>query len=809
MRDAPASAAEDVGGGLRRAPWTLTAWRLLVRPNVHPWLPGWRHGQASSTRIALASLAVLLLLAWLASGCTSVAPIISQPRVALDQPAGGAVCETVKAQAQELRISSRDERFVLSFDRVPTVDSAVARLSVTPPSAREAAVITLGDTRITGDTFPVAGPGITLTLAPANGKWPSIPSMLVELEVTAPFHLGDSLTGFLRAALDDAARLERRFEQQSNKPASGVSDGLARKIDELTQQLSCRADSLKAAVDKVRASLDALDAVRAAIYAEGRPGFAEGERASKAWAEAREAVSAAAREAKVAADWPRLEQSDVGLMRFSAEHVAQLAIIARDVKEPKDQEEAVRWLAFALAPEAKVNEQRQKLPPLRSIADAAARQAFRTVARATPLHVPLAVSLPPERDWLKSCAALAPRRPGDDDDEPRRETFAFRLATVQSRPQLSPACYGDAANAVVPNQAAAASALREWLGMRDGIVLRNPDQIAAASARAQCARRLLCGDPLVNADPLFTIDPSSASLAPVRERLAAVREATPAGADLDPAVKNALDAGAGRLFCATAGDPRLTARVKTVSQYRQLVAGARDLFAFAPDEARCDVAPAKVRARLRERWVEIVSTAGRDQDLCPSLSGVCPKRIADKVQALFGLPKGRLASPVEQGAALEYPPPFGFTRSFVDKVRRCRQCEELDDVRRGIPGGDLAGEECPVEGEEKAVQGSLEIGPPGDVQAIDLPGCDLSVPVPLKLKLKRGAGRVVSVLSPRPFKLNNVAVSERRLHAQLGWAYVTTGDIDDQALFAGREARLLPSEPDQKFYFLSLRSAAY
>ena len=795
LRQGPASAAEDVGGGLRRASFPTTAWRLLVRPNVHPWLPGWRLGRSSLSRLGLAAAALLLLAAWLLRGCGGAA--LREQRASLDAPAGTALCDTVTTPKQKLSPASRGEHFTLTFDRIPAVRGATGKLVVSP---RDAAVARQGEKKL-GETFDVTGPTFSLDLEPANGRWPE-GTIEVQLEVTGPFHGGDALSGYLRAAADDAARIERRFEQQSGQPAGGVTDGEGKLIDDLAQS-ACRAESLKAAVEKGRAALDALEATRASVYGDGkdRDPVADGAQAAKAWIEAREAVAAAAREAGTTAEWLKLDSE---ALRFSAEHLAQLGRIGSELKEPGDKTDAVAFLAYALAPEGKLEERRRRLPPLRSLDDAVLRQSYRSIARGLPLPVPLASEQKP-RDWVKSCALLAASKPGEDAEQVR-SSFSLKLATLPGRQPSANACAGQGGLAAVPDQEAAAQALRGWLGMGKSISIASADQIAAASAKAQCARRLLCAEPSVDASALFFLEPGS-SLAPVRDRLHEVKKATPAGTD--PAVSKELDAGAGSLFCDTAGDRKLPSQVKTIGQYKKLLEGARDLFEYAPAKLPCEVTPAALRARFRQRWLELLSRSGSDDKLCLSRSGVCPARIAERVQSMFGLGKRRLATPVGQGPELEYPPPFGFIRPFIEKLRRCKVCEELSDVRRGIPGADLAGEECPAEADEDAVQSSLEVGPPGEVTSIELPGCDLAVPARLKLKLKRGAGRVVSILSPRPFKLNGAAIGEKRLHAQLGWAYVRTGDIDDPELFADREARLSPSEPDQKFYFLSLRTAAY
>lgn len=802
MRDRPGSSAEDVGGGLRRAGWSTTAWRLLVRPDVHPWLPGWRHGSASASRVGLATASLLLLAAWLLSGCRG--SMVNVPRASLEAPAGSAVCETVKTPKQQLRPTTRDERYALSFDRVPTIPGSRARLVISPRRALEAAVVKRGEALVAVDGFEVAGPTLTLSLEPSGGRWPDEPLIEVQLEVSAPFHVGEALQSYLRAALEDAAVVERRFEQQSSRAAGGATELEARSLDELAKA-SCQPALLRAAFEKGSAAVEALDAARAALYAQGHDGVAEAEAARKAWTEAREAVAAAAREAGVSAEWPPLEPGESGPLRFAAEHLTQLERIGRELKEPQDREEAARWVAYALAPEGKLEERRKALPALRSIDDAVLRRAWKSVGRGTPLPVPLARGLQP-RDWLRSCSALLSRKPGDDDEPAARSPFSLRLATLPKRAVATNLCVGPGGAAPVPDQQAAAAALKEWMSMRTGIVIRSPDQIASAGMRAQCAQLLLCGQPVVDAGPLFFLEVGS-SLKPLRDRLREIREATPA--DLTPAVRTELDAGASSLVCAIAGDRKLPSQIRTVAQYKALVDGARDLFVYAPKDLGCDLSAAKLRGRLRQRWLELVSRAGVEDRLCPSRSGVCPARIAARVQEVFGLGKGRLASPVEQGAQLEEPPPFGFIRPFVEKLRSCKLCEELADVRRGIPGADLSGQECSVEEEEAAAPTSLEIGPPGEVRSVELPGCDLNVAVKLKLRLKLGAGRVVSVVSPLPFRLNGRPVGERRLHAQLGWAYVRTGDIDDQELFGDREAKLLPTGPDQKFYFLSLRTAAY
>jgi len=791
LRDLSASGAEDVGAGLRRAGWATTAWRLLVRPGTHPWLPGWRYGRASASRIALATAALLLFAAWALSGCG--AATVNLPRLQLDAPAGRGLCETVRSGKHELRPVRGVERFQLTFERVPTAPGSRGRLLISPGKAKDAAIVKRGDTALSPDGFDAGGPTLTVTLEPAHGRWPDEPVIEVRLEVAAP-KLGEALQSLLRAAAEDAARIERRWEVQSNRPAGGMD---AHALDELA---GCQADSLKAAAEKVRAAVDALDAARAALYAHRRDGVAEAEAARKAWSEAREAVAAAAREAGIAAEWPKLEPGEAGPYRFAAEHIVQLERIGRALAEPADREEAALWLAYALAPESRFEERRRKLPPLRSIDDAVTRQAWKGIARGSPMAVPLGREQK-QRDWLKSCTALLSRQP--DDDEPRRSALSFRFATVPQRP-AGTSCLG--ARSAVPDPATAVASLRGWLAMKDRIVIRSAEEIPAASAKAQCAQILFCGEVQIDAAPLFFVEPG-ASLKPVRDRLREVREHTPR--EISPAVKKELDVEASQLFCSIVGDRSLPSHLGSLSQYKALVSGARDLFAWAPAQTPCGISAPRLRSRLRQRWLELLSRAGNDERLCPSRSGICPARIASRVQSLFGLPRDRLAAPVDEGSDLESPPPFGFIKPFVEKVRRCKMCEELADVRRAIPGSDLAGEECPVEEEEVAVQSSMEIGAPGEVGSVELPGCDLSVAVKLKLRLKRGAGRVVSIVSPRPFRLNDKPVAEKRLHAQLGWAYVRTGDIDDAALFADREARLHPTEPGQKFFFLSLRTQAY
>src|SRR5207245_5962538 len=63
------------------------------------------------------------------------------------------------------------------------------------------------------DLFEVMGPDLTLSLEAAHGRWPDVGSIEVQLEVTAPFRLGEAIQDFLRAAGQDRSE-ERRVGKE-------------------------------------------------------------------------------------------------------------------------------------------------------------------------------------------------------------------------------------------------------------------------------------------------------------------------------------------------------------------------------------------------------------------------------------------------------------------------------------------------------------------------------------------------------------------------------------------------------------------
>src|SRR5207237_2741148 len=105
----------------------------------------------------------------------------------------------------------------------------------------------------------------------------------------------------------------------------------------------------------------------------------------------------------------------------------------------------------------------------------------------------------------------------------------------------------------------------------------------------------------------------------------------------------------------------------------------------------------EVRRRMRAIYRDALDRHAVKDRLCPVRSGKCPDEVAASVQRMFGLHRPELAAPAStESRRLEFPPPFGFSDEWVQKLDRCAQeaCEALSRLRAEAPFGQFDGSVC-------------------------------------------------------------------------------------------------------------------
>ena len=196
--------------------------------------------------------------------------------------------------------------------------------------------------------------------------------------------------------------------------------------------------------------------------------------------------------------------------------------------------------------------------------------------------------------------------------------------------------------------------------------------------------------------------------------------------------------------------------------------------------------------------------------------GKCPDEVATSVRRIFGLHRPDVAAPAPlESRRLDFPPPFGFSDEWVQKLDRCAQeaCEALWRLRSEAPAGQFEGAICPPREEGVERPQEVTLASPESPSSLTL-GCDAHSGVRLTLRRLRDSGTLVSIASAHPFRYGSENVTRLGKHPQLGRIYERVADLTDPADVSRRadavfEVALTPTVANQIFYFFSLRRRDY
>jgi hypothetical protein len=223
----------------------------------------------------------------------------------------------------------------------------------------------------------------------------------------------------------------------------------------------------------------------------------------------------------------------------------------------------------------------------------------------------------------------------------------------------------------------------------------------------------------------------------------------------------------------------------------------------------------EARLRLRDAYRAALDQHALADRLCPLRSGKCPEETAASVRRLFSLVRPDLAAPGE-GKALDFPPPFGFSDLWVQKLDRCAReaCAALDKLRDEAPGGQFQGAVCPPRSPDEDRPQEVLLERPESPTSVTLSSCDAHAGVRLTLRRAADAGTLVSIASNHQFRYGSETVSHQGKHPQLGRIYERVADLTDPGDVPKRsegvfEVALTPTVANQVFYFSSLRRRDY
>jgi hypothetical protein len=721
-----------------------------------------------------------LCLALLLVGCASE-PLQSLQRDArASRLAGGLRCESIVASQEiQLPLSGNLADVRLTLRDVPETIGAL-RVLVRQP--RFNAGLELEGTPQPFDRVLSMSPERDLTIVltrptHADDDWPrdSCKVCRVEAELTGLFGAREGLRAFFSRALQDAAAVEGAFSRQSGEPVRGPE---LREMAESMQSEASRC-GVTLRVDAVVTALDQLDAARLHFYGGASPELPDPLPAVRAFDAAQAAFETQPLVAEVARDagWPETLRHPSSRLHWSFLHL-ELAAQA-GLLPAVDRAIAAPWISFALAPDAAALDRRAAtLPRLRDLSDAEARLAW-VDARPGPLPLPGAA----RPAFLRV-----------------RELRAVR----HGKPCIGP-------GGAVPARAGDALTVAQLLGAdaSGAFPIARADDIPAARETLRKSSEILCEAPEPDVTPLFA-QLADKELGPVAARLSLLlREAR---AEPSDAIARGVQEHTERLLCALF-DPRTIARrVSTVAGYKVFVEGGTEILNLAPDPLVCEgrsLTVAEIRRRLREAYREALDRHATTDRLCPSRGGKCPQEVAASVRRLFSLPEPELAAPAaEQGRALDFPPPFGFSDAWVHRLGRCAReaCSELQALRGSAPQGQFQGEACGPIPDADAPQ-TVSIEGPEAPASLTL-SCEGTARV--AVQRKRSAGTLVTIASPHPFRFGSQSVSRQGKSPQLGRIYERVLDLNDPKDATplpdgSAQVSLTPSTEGQVFYFTSLR----
>jgi len=665
------------------------------------------------------------------------------------------------------------------------------------------------------------GPGqrqLTIVLArprDAPDDWPrgSCSACRVDVELTGLFGAREGMDAFFSRAMQEAVSIENAFSRQAQERAERPTPALRQLADGLAAEAKRCGVPLEPALLAVQGALEQLDSARARFYAGEKPELPDAGAVIRSWESAGVALEElpVAVGAARAVGWPLLlRPRQATRLRLSALHLDLAGQVAALPSE--DKPVAAQWIALALAPDPEALDRRLAgLPRIRDLADADARLDWVDPRPDVPVRVP-GVSRPVTlrvREWRaaphgRRCIGPLGAAPVRDRDDDARAVADLLGADERQRLRIAraddiPAARERARRARTLLCKPPSVDVADLLGAdeRQRLRIARADDIPAARERARRARTLLCKPPSVDVADLFT-GLEEKELGAVAERLDAIH------ASLDPRhddeLSRAISARAAELLCKLLDPETIQRRVASVVGYKIFVEGGTHVLDYLPGPLVCAgrAVPAReIRHRLREAYRAALDKHGVLDRLCPVRAGKCPEEIAASVRRLFSLQRPELAAPASvQGRALDFPPPFGFSDQWVEKLDRCAReaCEALSRLRSEAPRGQFEGAVCPprTEGSEQPQEVSIER--PEAPTSVTLSSCDAHAGVRLTLRRRPDAGTLVSIASAHQFRYGSESVSRQGRHPQLGRIFERVADLTDpdrtryQRLFAGVDA---------------------
>jgi hypothetical protein len=789
---------KDRGDELEPVSWPRTVWRLAVDPGQHPWRRAFRSRRRAPILVVAAAVVLLLLFA---SGCAS-APRQSIVRSAASPlPAGGPRCETLLL-SQELQVppSGKVGDLRLTIEGVPEV---LGKLRVLVRRPRFASILELeADQKPEFDKVVEVSPGagqrqLTIVFGRprgAPGDWPRRTCLAcrVDVELSGFFNAREGLDSFFGRALEEAGSIDRELGSQARERAERPSAGLRQLADDLAAESSRCGAPAAPALFAVLGAIEQLDAARATLYAAESPQLPDAPAVLRAWESATEAIDAIPLAAASArqAGWPAaLRPRSAGRLRASAlqlDLAAQLAAVPAE-----DKPIAAQWLALATAPDRSALERRKAaLPRIRDLADAEARL-----------------------DWVNPRSDAAVRVPG-----------LARPAALRVREWPSPSegrrCIGRMGAAPVADPEGDARVVAALLAAEAGQRSRemNGETISRMRTRLHRSRELLCEPAAADVSPLFA-GLEDKELGLVAERL----ESIYAELDQRPGrdeLARAVSVRTGELLCKLFDPENIDRRVRSVTGYKIFVEGGTHVLAFAPRPLLCGgetLTAREVRQRLRDAYRAALDRHGLSNRLCPVRAGKCPEDIAASVRKLFSLSHRELAAQAPPDSrALDFPPPFGFSEGWVQKLGRCARdaCDALERLRSEAPPGQFDGPLCAPRSEGDEQPQEVTLDRPEAPSSVTLSSCDPNVSVRVTLRRRPWAGTLVAIASSHQFRYGSESVSRQGRHPQLGRIYERVADLSDPGDVSRRgegefDVALTPTVENQVFYFFSLRRRDY
>jgi hypothetical protein len=779
--------------GLVRVGWARTIARLALEPRAHPWAARWRLRDRMPLALVLASALLLLLFA--ASGCASTPLESVRGSTVSPRPPRGLRCESLLV-SREVQVPPEGELadLRLTVDDIPPV---TGKLRVLVRRPRFAATLELQtDQPPEFDRVLELSPGagqrsLTVVLARprrASGDWPrrDCKACRVDVEITGLFGAPEALEGWFAQAMQDATAIERAFSGQASEPATRPATALKESADAIAAEASRCGVALDAPLQKAQGALAQLDAARARLYS-AEPDVPDAATVLKSWEAASAAMDGAVASAARGAGWPAsLRLASAGRLRVSALHLdasAQLASLP-----PEDRRIAAKWTAVALAQDPALLPQRiSALPAIRDLDDARARLEWVDARRGAPLPIP----------GIAQPAALRVRD----------------LAVVLRGKR----CIGPGGAAPVRNAQEEARSVARLLGAPD-LRIGKASDIGRVREALRQGTDLLCEQSEPDVAQLFQ-GLEGKDLGPIADQLEEIfREADPRTQHDE--ISRAVLARTSQLLCRVLDADEIQRRVSTVAGYRVFVEGGTRVLETLPQPLICGnhvLTAREVRRRLKVAYRAALDSHAVSNRLCPLRGGKCPDEIAGSVSKIFNLRRPDLAALAPTDSRrLDYPPAFGFSDEWVQKLDRCAReaCEALSRLRSEAPIGDFEGAVCPVREETEDRQQEVTLANPESPTSVTLSSCDAHAGVRLTLHRLRDAGTLVSIASNHPFRYGSENVTRQGKHPQLGRIYERVADLSDPEDVSRRtesifEVALTPTVSNQVFYFFSLRRRDY